>query len=74
MKQLRVLIAWEIGENFGHVLPLLAIARRLRDGGHGRLLGNHHWQLQNGGKEAVMRPVRTEIRPAASRHARPDLH
>ena len=45
MKQLRVLIAWEIGENFGHVLPLLAIARRLRDGGHGRLLGNHHWQL-----------------------------
>lgn len=28
-----VLMAWELGENFGHVLPLLSIARRLRERG-----------------------------------------
>ena len=30
----RVLIAWELGANLGHVLPLLALARSLRSRGH----------------------------------------
>lgn len=30
----RVLIAWELGANLGHVAPLLAVARGLRERGH----------------------------------------
>lgn len=30
----RVLMAWEIGQNFGHVMPLLSIAKALRARGH----------------------------------------
>jgi hypothetical protein len=29
-----ILIAWEIGQNYGHVLPLLPVARALREAGH----------------------------------------
>ena len=29
-----VLFVWELGENFGHVMPLLALAQRLRARGH----------------------------------------
>lgn len=30
----RILMAWELGQNFGHVFPLLPVAKRLRDAGH----------------------------------------
>lgn len=30
----RFLMAWEIGDNYGHVLPLLPVARALRSAGH----------------------------------------
>ena len=29
-----VLLAWELGENFAHVMPLLAMAQHLREQGH----------------------------------------
>ncbi len=34
MKKTRTLIAWELGGNLGHVVPLLAVARALRSRGH----------------------------------------
>ena len=30
----RILIAWELGANLGHLLPLLVLARALRTRGH----------------------------------------
>lgn len=34
MSKLRILIAWELGANFGHLAPLLSLARLLRQRGH----------------------------------------
>lgn len=34
----RILIAWELGSNYGHLARLLPIARRLRERGHGVVL------------------------------------
>jgi UDP:flavonoid glycosyltransferase YjiC (YdhE family) len=34
----RILIAWELGSNYGHLARLLPIARRLRERGHGIVL------------------------------------
>ena len=30
----RILLAWELGANYGHLLQLAAVAERLRDAGH----------------------------------------
>lgn len=34
MSSRRVLLAWELGSGFGHLMPLRAIAQHLRDSGH----------------------------------------
>jgi UDP:flavonoid glycosyltransferase YjiC (YdhE family) len=34
MHKLTVLFTWEIGQGFGHVMPLLPVARELKAGGH----------------------------------------
>ncbi|WP_029008238.1 nucleotide disphospho-sugar-binding domain-containing protein [Azospirillum halopraeferens] len=57
----RVLLAWELGDGFGHVTRLVPIARRLRDAGHDcvfamRSLDNAHTVLDREGFRLVQAP------------------
>jgi len=64
----RVLLAWELGDGFGHITRLLPIARRLREAGHDcvfavRSLENSHVVLAPEGFTFVQAPFAIPASP-----------